>query len=173
MPYQDARCSTPIGETYHGKSLKMGLCAVPVIRAGESMEQEFKKISSNSPIGKILIQRDKLTKQPQYFYESFPEDISQRYILVMEPMLATGGSAIVVIERLIANGVPQKQICFANILSSPEGLEKVSSLYPEVTIVTSSIEKCLNPEAFMIPGIGDFGDRYFGTIRMGAENGQT
>lgn len=173
MPYQDSCCSTPIGETYYGKALKMDICAVSVIRAGESMEQEFKLISPKSPIGKILIQRDKITKKPKFFYECLPEDIAQRYVLVMEPMLATGGSAIMAIARLLAHNIPQRNICIANILSSPEGLEKVTSCYPEITLVTSSIEKCLNPEAFMIPGIGDFGDRYFGTLRRGAEHGQT
>lgn len=172
LPYRRIEVATPIGETYEGTALNTRLCAVSVVRAGESMEHELASILRDTPIGKILIQRDKVTKQPNFFYVSLPDDIASRHVLVLEPMLATGGSALMVIQKLIEFGVLEKNIIFSNILASPEGLARLEKTYPAITIVSSSIERKLNPEAFMIPGIGDFGDRYFGTVRKGAASGQ-
>ncbi|MCF1473602.1 uracil phosphoribosyltransferase [Agrobacterium vitis] len=181
LPYCDRSVQTPVGATYLGAELDAPLCAVSIVRAGESMEFELSKMLPAIPIGKmlpaipigkILIQRDKITKQPRLFYSALPEDIAQRHVIMMEPMLATGGSALMAISELLKKGVQEKHVVFANILASPEGIKRVSARYPHVTIVSSSIEQQLNQEAFMIPGIGDFGDRYFGTISSGGQNGQ-
>ncbi|MGV1913594.1 uracil phosphoribosyltransferase [Agrobacterium vitis] len=172
LPYCDRSVQTPVGATYLGAELDAPLCAVSIVRAGESMEFELSKMLPAIPIGKILIQRDKITKQPRLFYSALPEDIAQRHVIMMEPMLATGGSALMAISELLKKGVQERHVVFANILASPEGIKRVSARYPHVTIVSSSIEQQLNQEAFMIPGIGDFGDRYFGTISSGGQNGQ-
>ncbi|KDM93307.1 uracil phosphoribosyltransferase [Photobacterium galatheae] len=163
LPFHEKAITTPVGDTYHGCDLTTGICGVSVIRAGESMEPEYNNMFPGSPIGKILIQRDKVTKLPSYFYSHFPADIAHRSVFLFEPMLATGGSLIKAIETLLENQVPEQQIIVVNFLASPEGLDRVITRFPNLKIVTSSIEKGMNEHAFMKPGIGDFGDRYFGT----------
>ncbi|MFJ8166485.1 uracil phosphoribosyltransferase [Streptomyces sp. NPDC096136] len=163
LPFDQHEAITPVGETYEGLRLGPQLCAVPVVRAGDSMLDELRQVIPDITVGKLLIQRDKTTKLPHLYYKNFPEDIAHRHVLLLEPMLATGGSAKAAIEVLLDSGVKEENIVFVNFLASPEGIEAVHAAYPLVKIVTSSIEQRLNENAFMIPGIGDFGDRYFGT----------
>lgn len=168
LPFDKRDVTTPVGETYLGLSLAARLCAVSVIRAGESMETEVRDLLPGVRIGKILIQRDKATKLPTLYYSHLPDDIAERHVLLLEPMLATGGSALAALGVLLAAGVAEDNIIFVNFLAAPEGIEVVSQAHPGVRIVTSSIEDRLNDNAYMVPGIGDFGDRYFGTVDFGA-----
>lgn len=168
LPFEKREVTTPVGEVYHGLGFTSKLCAVPVIRAGESMEAEVREVLPGLRIGKILIQRDKVTKLPQLFYSHLPQDIADRHVLLLEPMLATGGSALTAIRVLLEAGVREENIVFVNFLAAPEGIEAVTRAHPAVKIVTTSIEERLNEHAYMVPGIGDFGDRYFGTVDAGA-----
>ncbi|QMV16889.1 uracil phosphoribosyltransferase [Vibrio spartinae] len=163
LQFNDKGVITPIGDIYQGYDLKTGVCGVSVIRAGESMEPEYNNMFPGSPVGKILIQRDKVSKLPSYYYSHFPADIDKRSVFLFEPMLATGGSLIKAIETLLENNVSEQQIIVVNFLASPEGLDHVVTQFPNLKIVTSSIEEGMNEHAYMKPGIGDFGDRYFGT----------
>lgn len=165
LPYDEHHVTTPVGGRYRGVKLATELCAVPVIRAGESMEVEFNELCPEVPVGKILIQRDKQTKRPHLFYSNLPDDVAERHVLLLEPMLATGGSACAAIGVLLEAGVPERNIVFVNFLASPVGLEALRKAHPGVQIVTSSIEERLSENALMVPGIGDFGDRFFGTVR--------
>ncbi len=167
LPFHPQEVTTPVGETYAGLKLIAKLCAVSVIRAGESMETELRSMYEGMHMSKILIQRDKQTKLPKLFYSHLPDNISECHVLLLEPMLATGGSALTAIQVLIKADVQEENIIFINLLASPEGLDRVTAAHPKLRIVTSSIEKKLNEQAFMIPGIGDFGDRYFGTTNSG------
>ena len=168
LPFDEHDVTTPVGETYHGLKFASKLCAVPVIRAGESMEAELREVHPGIRIGKILIQRDKETKLPHLYYSNLPEDIGERFVLLLEPMLATGGSALAAIRVLLEADVKEENVILVNFLASPEGLDTVSQAHPKLEIITSSIEEKLNDNAFMVPGIGDFGDRYFGTVDPGA-----
>ncbi|MCX8957291.1 uracil phosphoribosyltransferase [Erwinia psidii] len=163
LPYRDEVVTTPIGDVFHGKSLKNGVCGVSVIRAGESMEVAFREMFPEQPIGKILIQRDKETKQPHYFYSHLPATVGEMSVMLFEPMLATGGSVLKAIDVLQESGVAADNIIVVNLLASPSGIENVTKAWPALTVVTSSIEQGMTEAAFMRPGIGDFGDRYFGT----------
>ncbi|PQQ26390.1 uracil phosphoribosyltransferase [Photorhabdus hindustanensis] len=165
LPYTSHNIQTPIGDIYNGAILNTKLCGVSVIRAGESIEGEYRRMYPDSPMGKILIQRDKLTKLPRYYYSNLPDDIAERTILLFEPMLATGGSLAKAIDLLKEREVPEDNIIVVNFLSSPIGLNRIMALYPKIQLITSSIENGLNKDAFMKPGIGDFGDRYFGTYK--------
>lgn len=169
LPFTKKDVTTPVGTTYQGLEFASKLCAVPVIRAGEAMEAELRQVLPGIRIGKILIQRDKQTKLPRLYYKHLPDDIAGRHVLLLEPMLATAGSAIAAIDVLEEAGVPQRNILMINFLSSPEGIRRVQGEKPCVTTVTSAIEDCLNEHKFMIPGIGDFGDRFFGTTDSGAK----
>ncbi|MEU6350864.1 uracil phosphoribosyltransferase [Streptomyces sp. NPDC047072] len=163
LPFEPYDVRTPVGATYPGLRLAAGLCGVPVLRAGESMETELRAVCPGIPIGKILIQRDPTTKLPRLYYTKLPGDIAERHVLLLDPMLATGGTATASIELLLEHGVRQSHLVFVNLITVPEGITAVCERFPEVRIVTSAIERRLNENAYMVPGIGDFGDRYFGT----------
>ncbi|MFF8974897.1 uracil phosphoribosyltransferase [Streptomyces sp. NPDC014995] len=168
LPFTKKDITTPVGATYQGFEFATKICAVPVIRAGEAMEGELRDVHPGIRIGKILIQRDKRTKLPHLYYKHLPADIADRHVLLLEPMLATAGSALAAVDALLDSGVRENHIIMINFLSSPEGLRRVAQERPHVKIVTSAIEDRLNEHAFMIPGIGDFGDRFFGTTDSGA-----
>ena len=163
VPFEPHPVRTPTGNTYDGLRFASGLCGVSIARAGDSMEAELRAVQPSVRIGKILIQRDKVTKLPKLFYSALPADIAERQVLLLDPMLATGGTALAAIQVLRGSGVPEEHIVFVTLLAAPEGIAAVHDRCPGVRIVTSSIEDGLNQDAFMMPGIGDFGDRYFGT----------
>ncbi|MCY0935188.1 uracil phosphoribosyltransferase [Streptomyces sp. H34-S4] len=163
LPYEARDVRTPVGQTYQGLSLASQVYGVSIARAGDSMESELRVMAPETRLGKILIQRDKVTKLPRLYYAALPAGIGLGHVLLLDPMLATGGTALAAIGVLLEHGVPEEHIVFVNLLSAPEGIKVVHDRHPEVRIVTSSIEERLNEHAFMIPGIGDFGDRYFGT----------
>ena len=163
LPFESHDVQTPVGSTYPGLRFTSDLCGVSILRAGESMEMELRAICRSISIGKILIQRDKKTKLPHLYYSSLPSDINQRHVLLLDPMLATGGSAITAIDVLLEQGVKEEQIYFINFITVPEGINAVQNRFPNIKIITSAIDEQLNGDAFILPGIGDFGDRFFGT----------
>ncbi|MFJ4095398.1 uracil phosphoribosyltransferase [Kitasatospora sp. NPDC089913] len=163
LPYEPRDVRTPVGQVYHGLSPAAPVYGVSVARAGDSMESELRVMAPETRLGKILIQRDKVTKLPRLYYAALPAGIGRGHVLLLDPMLATGGTALAAIGVLLDHGVPEEHILFVNLLSAPEGIRAVHDRHPGVRIVTSSIEERLNENAFMVPGIGDFGDRYFGT----------
>ncbi|KAA8904579.1 hypothetical protein TRICI_005449 [Trichomonascus ciferrii] len=131
------------------------------MRAGESMEQGLRDCCRSVRIGKILIQRDEETSLPKLFYDKLPEDISDRYVFLLDPMLATGGSASMAVDVLISRGVPEDRIYFLNLIASPEGIELFSHKFPKLNIITGVIDQGLDENKFITPGLGDFGDRYY------------
>jgi uracil phosphoribosyltransferase len=163
LPFEPHDVRTPVGRTYHGMRAGSQICGVSIARAGESMEGGLREIAPEVRIGKILIQRDPVTKLPRLYYSKLPADIAQRQVLLLDPMLATGGTALAAIGVLLDAGVQEEHIVFVNLLSAPEGIAAVRERHPDLRMVTSSIEDRLNEDAYMLPGIGDFGDRYFGT----------
>jgi uracil phosphoribosyltransferase len=116
------------------------------------------------PAGKILIQRDEATAQPKLYYSKLPPDVATRNILLCDPMLATGGSAKCALQVLVDAGVPPARIIFINVVSCPEGIELLHAAFPEVTIVTGEIDPILDEHKYIVPGLGDYGDRYYGTV---------
>ncbi|MDX6719369.1 MAG: uracil phosphoribosyltransferase [Solirubrobacteraceae bacterium] len=163
LPFEQWDVETPVGRTYDGVRFSSEICGVSIARAGDSMEAGLRAVCRSIRIGKILIQRDKVTKLPRLYYSALPEDIAQRHVLLLDPMLATGGTARAAIQVLLDHGVAEERIIFINLLTVPEGIAAVCQRYPQVRIVTAAIDERLNEDAYMIPGIGDFGDRFFGT----------
>mmetsp|Transcript_13008 Transcript_13008/g.11097 ORF Transcript_13008/g.11097 Transcript_13008/m.11097 type:complete len:143 (+) Transcript_13008:119-547(+) len=140
--------------------------AVSIVRAGESMERPVHEIFPEAKIGKILIQRDEETALPHLYYIKLPTFKSTPQVLLMDPMLATGGSCMMAIKSLLAAedyDIKQEDIVFLNLISCPEGIKHLSEAYPKVRIVSGCLDRCLNEHAYILPGLGDFGDRYFGT----------
>lgn len=159
---------TPTGDIYHGAEPACGVVGVSIMRAGESMEMALRATCRGARIGKILIQRDESTADkapdPRYNYAKMPADISERKVLLLDPMLATGGSAMRAVDTLINRfGCKEESIMFLNVVSCPEGIEAFLTKYPKIQIITSAVDAGLNEHRYILPGLGDFGDRYFGT----------
>jgi len=163
LPFREKTVITPTDHEYRGVEWATGLCGVSIVRAGESMEAGLRAVCKSVRIGKILIQRDEQTAEPKLFYVKLPKDIKDRFVLLLDPMLATGGSAIRAIAVLLDHGVKEENIVFLNLIASPEGISAMHGKYPKVHIVTTEVDVGLNEVKFILPGIGDFGDRYFGT----------
>jgi len=164
LPFDNQSVITPTGATYEGVQFTGKVCGVSIVRAGESMENALRASCRSIRIGKILIQRDESTGLPKLFYSKLPHDIAERHVLLLDPMLATGGSACQAVEVLLEAGVKQDRIIFVNLIAAPEGIEMMSKKFPLIKIVTAEIDEKLDEKKYIIPGIGDFGDRYFGTL---------
>ena len=134
---------------------------LPILRAGTGMIDGILKVIPNAKFGHIGMYRDKETFEPINYFFKVPKDIENREVIILDPMLATGGSAIDAIEAVKAKGV--KKIKFLSIISSPEGLKKVEEAHPDVQIYTASIDEKLNENKYIVPGLGDAGDRIYGT----------
>ena len=163
LPTKEKIIETRTGEPYVGSEFLGKICAVPIIRAGLSMQNAVREVTKKIRICHILIQRDEETAKPIFFKEWLPVDIKDRYVLLLDPMLATGGSAVETIKTLKSKGVEETKIIFINLVAAPEGVEEVFSRFPDIRIITAEVDKRLNDQAFILPGLGDFGDIYFGT----------
>ncbi|KAK0371478.1 uracil phosphoribosyltransferase [Colletotrichum limetticola] len=159
LPTVEHDVTTPIGRTYSGLMFQGKICGVSIMRAGEAMEQGLRDCCRSVRIGKILIQRDEETAQPKLFYDKLPEDIAQRWVLLLDPMFATGGSAIMAVQVLKARGVPEDRILFLNLIASPEGIQNFTAKFPKLRVVTAFVDQ--GCDSYIIPGLGDFGDRFY------------
>lgn len=137
---------------------------VSVMRSGDVPLNIFSIYFPSAAINKILIQRNEETAEPIFKYQKFSPTISQaKKVIITEPMIATGGTLSMVIELLKKQGVETKNIIIAAICAAPEGLQRLSEQYPDISVVLTVIDDHLNERQYISPGIGDFGDRYFGT----------
>ncbi|KAI0301920.1 uracil phosphoribosyltransferase-domain-containing protein [Multifurca ochricompacta] len=161
LPVVPKVVETPTGAQYDGVGFEGKICGVSILRAGEAMEQGLREVCRSVRIGKILIQRDEDTTLPKLFYSKLPQDIAQRYVLLLDPMLATGGSAMKAVEVITEHGVAEDRIVFINLISSPQGLKTFSTRYPAVKVITGWIDEGLNDRAYIVPGLGDFGERRY------------
>ena len=136
---------------------------VPILRAGLGMVNGIHALFPSARVGHIGMYRDEETLQPQSYYCKLPEDIDMddKFVLVVDPMLATGGSACDAIDLLKKRGC--KNIKFMAIIGAPEGVSRVAEAHPDVTIYVSTLDRCLNEHGYILPGLGDAGDRLFGT----------
>ncbi|GAA3403023.1 uracil phosphoribosyltransferase [Pseudarthrobacter polychromogenes] len=162
--YEDRLVTTPTGFPFTGAALvQHELFAVSVPRAGDALEAELRDIHPGTRFGKVLIQRDTVTKLPRMFYQKLPAQIAGQQVLLLDPMMATAGTANMAVKVLQDAGVAEADILLVNVLTCPSALEKLYERHPMVRVVTSYIDDALTEQAFMRPGIGDFGDRFYGT----------
>ena len=152
---------TPITTTISGKLNEDNYAFIPILRAGIIMVDGVLRVIPNAKIGHIGLYRNEETLEPVKYYYKVPKDIKNRTVLLLDPMLATGGSAVDAISMIKAEGV--KNIKFLSIISAPEGLARVQKEHPDVQIYTTSIDERLNENGYIVPGLGDAGDRIFGT----------
>lgn len=137
------------------------LAVVPILRAGLGMVDGILSLVPTAKVGHVGMYRDEETLQPKEYYCKLPEDIDQRLVLIVDPMLATGGSADAAIEFVKKQGA--KQIKFASIIAAPEGIKMLTEKHPDIQIYCGSIDRHLNENGYILPGLGDAGDRIFGT----------
>jgi len=150
---------TPIG-TSRGSQLKREVILVPVLRAGLGMMDSILQLIPHARVGFIGLKREEKSLRALFYHKSLPKDLSRFEVILIDPMLATGGSAVSAMDLLSELGA--KHVRLVNLVAAPEGIAKVRSRYPELPIFTAAVDKKLNRHGYIVPGLGDAGDRLFG-----------
>lgn len=161
LPLEDVEVKTPIETCKTPMIDGKKLAIVPVLRAGLGMVNGLLALVPSAKVGHIGLYRDPETHKPHEYYCKLPEAIDQRLVVVLDPMLATGGSAIEAVDFIKKRG--GKNIKFMSIIAAPEGLKALSETHPDIQIYCGNLDRCLNENAYICPGLGDAGDRIFGT----------
>lgn len=165
LPFSETTVTTPTAQKYSGVSFARKLCGVSIVRSGEAMETALRACCMGIKIGKILVDRRHAAGGPAALvYERLPEDIAERHVLLMDPILATGNSVLCALDLLInQKKVDERKIILLSLIAAPEGIHSVCSRHPNAKVIVSEIDDTIDSDLSVVPGIGDFGDRYFGT----------
>ncbi len=155
------RVETPLEVTTQYKVREESVAIVPILRAGLGMVNGVHKVFPTARVGHIGMYRDEQTFEPKEYYCKLPDGIENKTVILVDPMLATGGSAVDALDALKKRGC--KNIKFMAIIGAPEGIKKVAEAHPDVTVYVSTLDRCLNENKYILPGLGDAGDRLFGT----------
>ena len=161
LPLKEVEIETPLESTRGGR-LRDEVAVVPVLRAGLGMVEGFLRLLPEARVGHLGIQRDEEDHAPRDYYERFPPGLPDMRVYLLDPMLATGGSALSALQRLKDSGARQLELVC--LVSAPEGLEAVQAAHPDVHIWTAAVDRELDENAYIRPGLGDAGDRVFGTF---------
>ena len=162
LPLEDVTIETPITKMTAKMVSGKKLAIVPILRAGLGMVEGIQTLVPVAKVGHIGLYRDPETHKPVEYYCKLPTDIEERIVILVDPMLATGGSAVDALTMLKDKGC--KNIRFMCLVASPEGVAKVEEAHPDVPIYTAALDECLNEHAYIVPGLGDAGDRIFVTL---------
>lgn len=161
LPLEDVEVETPIETCMTPMIAGRKLAIVPILRAGLGMVEGILALVPSAKVGHIGLYRDEVTFEPHEYYCKLPDPIEERTIVVCDPMLATGGSAVDAITMIKQHG--GKNIKFMCIIAAPDGVKKLQEEHPDVQIYVGHLDRCLNENAYICPGLGDAGDRIFGT----------
>ena len=161
LPTKDVEVETPVATAKCKMLAGKKLAIVPILRAGLGMVDALVDLIPSAKIGHIGLYRDPETHEPVEYYCKLPEDVGNRVVFVVDPMLATGGSAVAAIDFLKKHGC--KNIIMMNIIGCPEGIKRVTEAHPDVDLYLAACDEKLNDHAYILPGLGDAGDRIFGT----------
>ena len=161
LPLADKEIETPLVKTTVKEIAGKKLCVVPILRAGMHMADGVLMLTPNAKVGHIGLYRNEETLEPVEYFCKLPSDACEREIFVVDPMLATGGSAIAAITLLKRRGI--SKIRFLCLIAAPEGLAKLQEAHPDVDIFIGALDECLNEKGYILPGLGDAGDRIYGT----------
>ena len=161
LELRDVEIETPICKTTVKELKGKKLAVVPILRAGLGMVDGMLEMISAAKVGHIGLYRDPETAEPIEYYCKLPEDCANREVFVVDPMLATGGSAVAAIQMLKDKGV--RNIHFMCIIAAPEGVKVLTEAHPDVDVYIGALDECLNDHKYIVPGLGDAGDRIFGT----------
>ena len=162
LPLEPVAIETPITKMQAQMVSGKKIAIVPILRAGLGMVAGLQNLVPVAKVGHIGMYRDPATHEPVEYYCKLPADVEQRMVILVDPMLATGGSAVDALTRLKAHGCTN--IRFMCLVAAPEGVKRVHAAHPDVDIYTAALDECLNDPAYIVPGLGDAGDRIFGTL---------
>ena len=160
LPVKKVEVQTPLEKT-KGVAINQPIVLVPILRAGLGLLNGFIEVMPNARVGHIGLFRDEETLKPVDYYFKVPRNLDKALVLLLDPMLATGGSAVAAISYLKDHGA--KKIRFVCLVAAPEGVRKVRKMHPDTLIITCSVDRGLNNRGYILPGLGDAGDRIFGT----------
>lgn len=158
---EEVEVETPLERTRVQRISGKKVAVCPILRAGVGMLDGVLSLLSGARVGFIGLYRDERTLQPVEYYVKLPQDIAQRDVIVLDPMLATGNSTAAAVDIVKRAGATS--IVLISILAAPEGIQRVTSAHPEVRIVVAAVDRCLDERGFIVPGLGDAGDRLYGT----------
>jgi uracil phosphoribosyltransferase len=161
LPLEEVEIETPIVRTKVKMLTQMDIAVVPILRAGLGMVDGMLALVPNAKVGHIGLYRDPDTLKPVEYYCKLPSDIDKRHVILLDPMLATGGSAVAAIDFIKENG--GIDISFVCIIAAPEGIERLNAAHPDVNIFIAAKDSHLNSHKYIVPGLGDAGDRLYGT----------
>jgi uracil phosphoribosyltransferase len=161
LPVAAAVVDTPLERGHFPLLSGKKLCLVSILRAGNGILDGMIDLLPSARVGHIGIYREPRTLEAVEYYLKLPDDLAERDVIVVDPMLATGNSAVAAISRLIE--LKARSIKFVCLVAAPEGVEKVLTIFPEVTILAAALDRCLDGRGYILPGLGDAGDRLFGT----------
>ncbi|MBE6681803.1 MAG: uracil phosphoribosyltransferase [Ruminococcaceae bacterium] len=161
LPTEYVEVKTPITTTKSKMITGKKVAIVPILRAGLGMVEGILALIPTAKVGHIGLYRDEETLEPQEYYCKLPNDIANSIVIILDPMLATGGSAVAAVDFLKARGC--KNIKFMSLIAAPEGIKKLTSSHPDIQLYCGCIDEKLNENGYIVPGLGDAGDRIFGT----------
>ena len=160
---EKTKITTPMGQA-EGQKIKNDVIIIPILRAALSILPPFLRFFEEAKVGFLGLKRDEKTAIANIYYKNLPEISSNDDIIILDPMIATGGSGTQAIQILKENGAKEEKIIFTAVICATEGILKIKKAFPKVKIICVQEDNELNKEKFIVPGLGDFGDRYFGTL---------
>ena len=163
LPLEDVEIETPLVKTTLKTLAGKKVAIIPILRAGLGMVDGILELIPAAKIGHVGMYRDHDTLQPVEYFVKLPSDISERQLFVVDPMLATGGSAVAAIDALLKRGAHPESIKFCCLVAAPEGVKVLQEAHPEIDIYAAAFDERLNENGYILPGLGDAGDRLFGT----------
>ena len=163
LPLEDVQIETPLVKTTLKTLAGKKVAIIPILRAGLGMVDGILELIPAAKIGHVGMYRDHDTLQPVEYFVKLPSDISERQLFVVDPMLATGGSAVAAIDALLKRGAQPNSIKFCCLVAAPEGVKVLQDAHPEIDIYAAALDERLNENGYILPGLGDAGDRLFGT----------
>lgn len=161
LPKIKTDLTTPVGKTT-GEKLKNNQVIIPILRSGLAMLNPFLKVFEEAKVGFLGMRRDEKSFEARLYYQNLPPFNQEDDIIILDPMIATGGSAVVSLKILNDLGIDYQRITYVGMVAAPEGLKTIKE-YPLYDVIVGAVDERLNEHKFIVPGLGDFGDRYFGT----------